>query len=352
MAKEANPSPKKILVRMPNWLGDLVMATPVIEALAQKFPEAKITVMCLSHFCDIFKHDPHVDEVLPVSKSSGWLRNSNSASVVEDIQKGKFDLGVLTTNSFSSAYLFWRGKVKQRVGFTKDFRRFLLTDPVPKNQPETMHQVLQYQELLKPLGIPNRGLEPKLYVTEEEKLQAKSILANYGVKKDSMIIGINPGAAYGSAKCWPPERFKKLARELTGNKNLFVAFFGDKGGKKTVNEICEGLGSQVINLAGGTTIRQLIAMISVCDIFLSNDSGPMHVASALQIPLVAIFGSTSDVKTGPFKKAAVIHKHVPCSPCYKRVCPIDFRCMTRINVEEVYSEIEKFIGELERQEKL
>lgn len=343
-----NLKPKSILIRMPNWLGDLVMATPIIKAVGQKFPDAKITVMCLSQFAEVFRNDPHVHELLAFKKPSGWLRDSKNSDLIDQLKKGKYDLGILTTNSFSSAYLLWRGGVKERIGFSKDFRRFFLTCTVPQPEnAEKMHQVLQYQELLAPLGIPNRGLNPELFVTEEEKLHTKSFLANHGFKKDSILVGINPGAAFGSAKCWPPERFRKLARILVQNPHIFVAFFGDKGGKELVNQICEGLPGQVINLAGSTTIRQLMSFISVCDVFLSNDSGPMHVASALKIPLVAIFGSTSDVKTGPFKKASVIHKHVSCSPCYKRVCPIDFRCMTRIQVDEVYNEIEKLVNTLE-----
>ena len=157
------------------------------------------------------------------------------------------------------------------------------------------------------------------------------------------MIGINPGAAYGSAKCWLPERFRELTEKLLQNPNTRILYFGDKAGASLVNEICADLPDRVINLAAQTTIRELMAYIQACHLFLTNDSGPMHMASALGTPLVALFGSTSDRYTGPYRGGKVIHKHVPCSPCYRRTCPIDFRCMTQIGVDEVYQTLQAYL---------
>lgn len=195
--------------------------------------------------------------------------------------------------------------------------------------------------LLEPLGIPVSQTSPRLYVTEQEQQAAKERLANYGIQSTDILVGINPGAAYGSAKCWLPERFKQLSHRLLDYANLKIIFFGDKAGAPLVQEICSSLPSdRIIDLAGKTTLRELIALIQTCHLFLTNDSGPMHVASALGIPLIALFGSTSDIATGPYNGGCIIHKHVPCSPCYRRECPIDFRCMTRIEVQEVYEKIQ------------
>jgi heptosyltransferase-2 len=190
------------------------------------------------------------------------------------------------------------------------------------------------------MGIPLSQTAPTLYVSDEEKKAAELILkSNRFNSNEHILIGINPGAAFGSAKCWLPERFHDLTEKLLKDPRIMVAYFGDSAGTPLVKQICKGFDQRVINFAGKTTIRELMALIQSCSVMLTNDSGPMHIAAALKTPLVALFGSTSDVKTGPYGGGIVIHKHVSCSPCYKRVCPIDFRCMKQIEVDEVYRAI-------------
>lgn len=333
--------PKNIIVRMPNWLGDLVMATPILADLATHWPNADLTVMCQSNVAQLLKYDPHVKEIFSFKKPSGWIPHQPHWEIIDVLREGKYDLGILLTNSFSSAWWFWRGNVQNRVGFRDHFRSLLLNKSVPfPEQKETQHLVKTYKSLLVPLGIPISDTDPALYVSEDEKKAALDLLKRVGIDpiKD-LIVGVNPGAAYGSAKCWLPDRFQKVVERLLERPNVFVLFFGDPAGTPLVNDICSKFSERVINLAGKTNIRELMALIQLCSVFLTNDSGPMHMAAALKTPLIALFGSTSDVKTGPYKSGKVIHKHVECSPCYKRVCPIDFRCMTRIEVDEVYQEI-------------
>lgn len=342
--------PHNIIVRMPNWLGDLVMATPILADLRKHWKDADITAMCQCNVAGLLKHDPNIDELFSYHRPNGWIHRQQHLEIIEPLQNGKYDLGILLTNSFSSAWWFWRGNVRNRIGFSGNLRNFLLNKavPFPKNK-ETQHLVLTYKELLKPLGIPISDTSPKLYVAPEEMNAAKELLAKFGIGigKD-VIIGINPGAAFGSAKCWLPDRFQAVSRRLLENPKVRILYFGDQAGTPLVNDICKDLPERVFNLAGKTSLRELMALISCCSIFLTNDSGPMHIAAALDIPLVALFGSTNDTKTGPYGIGKVIHKHVECSPCYKRVCPIDFRCMTRIEVKEVYDEIEKLINEFEK----
>lgn len=341
--------PRKILVRMPNWLGDLVMATPVLKDLREAFPEAEITAMCQTKVCALIKYDPNIDEIFCFQKPSGWIHRRHHLEIIEPLRQSKYDLGVLLTNSLSSAWWLWRGHVRNRIGFKDHMRSFLLNKGVdyPANK-ETQHLVYTYKSLLEPLGIAQTGNKPCLYLHENELKAAKELLMKYGIDTEKhKVIGINPGAAYGSAKCWLPERFEAVTRKLIENPDHRVVFFGDPNGAKLVDEICHYLPEQVVNLAGKTSIRELMALIKLCSAFLTNDSGPMHIAAALKTPLVAIFGSTSDVKTGPFEHGKVIHKHVECSPCYKRECPIDHRCMTRIEEEEVYREI---MNQLEKSE--
>lgn len=341
-----NPSPQNIIVRMPNWIGDLVMATPVLEDLRKKFPSAKITAMCQFNISALLKNDPNIDEIYSFKRPSGWIHRSEHLAIIEDLRRGKYDLGVLLTNSFSSGWWFWRGNVSNRIGFTNTLRNLLLNKVVPwPKQVETQHQVITYKNLLEPLGIKLSSTSPALYVSDEEELSARELLLKFNIdpKKD-ILIGINPGAAYGSAKCWLPERYRAVAERLLKDPRVKIVFFGDQGGASLVNEICKDLPEdRIIDLAGKTTLRSLVALIRLCAVFLTNDSGPMHIAAALHVPLLALFGSTSDVKTGPYKSGKVIHKHVECSPCYKRKCPIDFRCMKRITVEEVYEEIKDLL---------
>lgn len=338
-------SPKNILVKMPNWLGDLVMATPVLADLRAKWPEAHITAMCQSNVAAVLQHDPNINEVFSYKKPNGWIPHQQHWDLIEKIRLGKYDLGVLLTNSFSSAWWFWQGNVQNRIGYSCNLRSLFLNKavPYPKNK-ETQHLVITYKMLLEPMGIPLTGSAPHLYVTDQEIKSGHELLEKLGIQigKD-IIVGINPGAAYGSAKCWLSERFKEVTHKLLTNPKVRVVYFGDPAGASLVNEICHDMPDRVINLAGKTTLRELIVLIKTCSIFLTNDSGPMHISAALNVPLLALFGSTSDVKTGPYGSGKVIHKHVECSPCYKKICPIDFRCMKRIEVDEVYRELEKML---------
>jgi heptosyltransferase-2 len=346
--------PKNIIVRMPNWLGDLVMATPVLKDLRDQFPDAKITAMCQSKIASLLKDDPNIDELYSFNRPSGWIRGAHeSAELISTLRHGNYDLGILLTNSFSSAWWFWRGNVKNRLGYADHCRSLLMTEPVPfPANLKKQHLVVTYKMLLERLGITVSDTAPQLYLSPAEQAAAKELLTRDGVNPlDHTIIGINPGAAYGSAKCWLPERFVEVSKILLQDPKVRILYFGDYAGAPLVRSICEQLPGGVINFAGKTSLRELAALMMQCKAFLTNDSGPMHVASALDIPLVALFGSTSDVRTGPYKNGVVIHKHVECSPCYQRECPIDFRCMTRIEANEVVAAVQKQLSIGGRKEK-
>lgn len=338
--------PKKIIVRMPNWIGDLVMATPVLADLRKAFPQAHITALCRAPHSELLEKDAHINELFSFHKIRGFGHRNQKKDIVQRLRKGKYDLGILLTNSFSSAWWFWQGQVARRIGYKGEFRSLFLTDalPLPK-EVTTQHLVLSYKILLEPLGIPVSDSRPSLYLLEKELGKARDLLAKMGVKKDQIIVGINPGAAYGSAKCWLPERFREVTDKLLENPSITIIYFGDQNTEPLINQICHGLSERVINLAGLTSIRELCCLIKLCSILLTNDSGPMHIAAAVGTPLVALFGSTNDTATGPYKTGIVIHKHVECSPCYKRVCPIDFRCMKRIEAHEVLDHILKVLGQ-------
>ena len=313
----------KIVIRMPNWLGDLVMATPILEEVRLKWPNSHITAICKDPLTPLLHNHPCVNISLPLSSAKNL----------------KADLGILLTNSFSSGWHFFRQRIKKTIGYRNEGRSMLLPNlvPFPKER-GSEHLVDTYKRLL---NVEHSKSQPTLYISKKEGEKAKQTLINYGIPKNAQIIGVNPAAAYGAAKCWLPERFHEITKRFTSS---YFVFFGDKSSYSLIESICKGLGANVINLAGKTTIRELMALILQCDAFLTNDSGPMHIAAALQVPLLALFGSTSDVATSPYQFGTVIHKHVSCSPCYKRVCPIDFKCMTQISVDEVEQKLQTLLN--------
>lgn len=335
-------NPKNIIVRMPNWIGDLVMATPVLADLKKMYPDAEITAMCKKPMGELLEKDPHIDQIFSFNRPTRLWRRLSHRNVIEKLRQGKFDLGVLLTNSFSSAWWFWQGRVKRRVGYKANGRGVLLTDakPFPAER-KSQHLVKTYRALL---GEKEEE-RPKLYLSDVERASAWKLLERFGVKPGDCLIGINPGAAYGEAKCWLPERFAEVAKKVLEDARCKVVFFGDAGSKPVVNAICKDLPERAINLAGLTTLRELMAIISILRVFLTNDSGPMHIADAIGCPVVALFGSTDHVVTGPYLTGKVIRKDVACSPCFKRTCPIDFRCMKRIECEEVIKAIKDKLWE-------
>ncbi len=313
------------------------MATPVLTDLRRRFPDAEITAMCKAHLADLLKKDAAVDEIFAFSQPGyGFLRRVGDADLIGKLRTGQYDLGVLLTNSFSSAWYFFQGRVAKRVGYRARLRSLFLTDGVAWPT-KKVHQVDFYKRILKSLGIEKSQTAPRLYLTEEEIRNAKELLTQRGYSDGAPLIGINPGAAYGSAKCWPPERFRALAQQLLDkDPESFILFFGDEKTGGLVKEVVQDLPPRVMDLAGATDLRELVCLIKLCDVLVTNDSGPMHIGAALGTPLVALFGSTDDALTGPFGQSeAVIRKQVSCSPCFERVCPIDFRCMRGITVEEV-----------------
>ena len=327
---------KKIIVRMPNWIGDVVMATPILTDLRTAYPKASITAIVVDKLAPMLDQVPAIDELIPFSKSR------KGKGLIKKLKEGSYDLGILLTNSFSSAWQFWRGGVKKRVGFSADVRRLLLDPPVlfPKKR-EAQHLVLTYKHLLEHIGIPISQTVPHLFIKKKKLDAAHKLISRFTIPKDAPIIGICPSAAYGPAKCWIPERFREVALRLTQRvPESRVFFLADASHKSLIDKICLKLPKTVLNLAGQTDLGMLVAIISLCSVFLANDSGPMHIADSLGVPVIALFGSTDPIVSGPYRqRGAFLQRKVVCSPCFKKVCPIDFPCMKGISVEHVLNRI-------------
>jgi len=335
--------PQNIIVRMPNWVGDLVMATSVLSDLKKAFPKAHLTVVVQEGILELLKEDKNIDELIYVKKSKNIFCKNENKDVISKLRKTKFDLGILLTNSFSSAYFFLKAGIKNTIGYKKDFRSLFIKYPIKFIKKE-VHQIDKYKNLLRPLNIEVSNTNPRLYFDLNEIKKTKELLFEKGFKENNKLIGINPLAKYGIAKCWPIQNFEKVAKELAFDKNNFIVFTADNASKDLIDEICKNMPKNVISLAGLTSLRQLVCIINECDLFITNDSGPMHIASALNRPLIAIFGSTSQILTGPCNdKAIVINKKVDCSPCFRRNCPKDFKCMQQITTQEIMMKIKELL---------
>jgi heptosyltransferase II len=324
---------ERIVLRSPNWLGDAMMMTPSVTALRQLYPQSHIAVVTKTSLADVWSANPHVSEVIQLPKSRSA---KNIYQFSQSLREKKFNLGILFTNSISSTLEFAWAKIPKRLGTPNGIRRLLLTHAVcPDSQ--TQHTVEQYLELVRYLGDVLQTPDMLFPISDESKKSAEKLLKGNNIISSDKVIGINPGAAFGTAKRWLPERFIELANELAKGSNTKIVLFGGKDESQDIQKIADNIKPNAINLAGKTSLGELGACISRCNLFVTNDSGPMHIASALGVPMVAIFGSTNLKSTGPIGKGKIeiVQNQPECAPCLLRECPIDHRCMTSIITSDV-----------------
>lgn len=331
-----------IVIRSPNWIGDCIMALPAIRALKDNFPEGNIYLAAKQYLYDIYQNIEEIKEIIPIPDRID-VRTIFKAS--GRLKKYHFEWGLLFTNSFSSALLFKLAGVKKSIGYANEWRGFLLHKKIefPQNN---RHHIYFYLDLAEAFLEEKTGKKITeryangLVITAEEREKASALLSAAGVDLSQPMVGMSPSAAYGSAKEWLPERFRALIERIHREKpDVEILLLGSAKEKEKIARI-SGPGrssGKIHNLAGQLGLRQAIAAISLCNLFISNDSGPMHIASSLGLPMIALFGPTRSHKTGPLNKnAKIIHYPVECAPCNHRECPLDHRCMKAISVDEVY----------------
>ena len=328
-----NPSSiSRLLVRSTNWLGDAVMSLPAIRCLRQLFPHAHIAVAARPWVADLYARESSIDRVILYPPRKGLRAKREFA---RQLRAERFDAAILLQNAFDAALIAWLAGIPERIGYRRDGRGWLLTqairvpDPGDIPRPERFY----YLELLRRAGWLERFPASEAIRLEgigEAREKGLAHLRALGI--DGPAIGISPGAAYGNAKRWLPERFAEVARKFSPAP---IVVFGSAGER----ELCAEVAAQIpdaCNLAGGTTLREFIDLAAACRLFLTNDSGAMHIASALAVPTVAVFGATDDTTTGPTGPLArVVRAHAECSPCLLRECPIDHRCMTAVSAAAV-----------------
>ena len=325
--------PRNILVRSTNWIGDAIMTTPAVRTIRQNFPRARITLLAKPWLADVFRASPHVDEVMLYENNGRHQGLTGMWRLVGDLRARGFDAAILLQNAFEAALLAFLARIPVRAGYRRDGRSPLLTHPVTiRPEVRRIHQVHYYQTLLADLGLAPGPDELFLRLPAEDEQWAAAFIND----REPPLVGINPGAAFGPAKCWPACRYGQLAVRLHEEFGGHYLVFGTAADSETIDEIVSHGPAFITGLAGRTSLAQAMALIGRCQAFVTNDSGLMHVGAALGTPLVAIFGSTDDVATGPFSPAAtVVKKKIHCQPCLRKECGRGFQCMLDISVEDV-----------------
>ena len=381
----AKPVRRRLLVRGVNWLGDAVMTTPALQRLREALPDSHITLLTHQKLSGLWQNHPSLDAIITFSAGESlW-------SVACRLRVGSFETALVLPNSPRSALEVWLARIPRRIGFAHSWRNWFLTHPVAArldhermhkrsvseinrlvrspatdshgplrtthHAPRTTHHIHDYLHLAAALGANPEPLPPKLEISATEVRQAEDAFFSDTCPKAQgiapgqplILLGLNPGAEYGPAKRWPAASFAAVAREVSRRMgNCLWLAFGGKSDWELCDEIARLAGGGVLNLAGKTSLRQLMALLKLCRVVLTNDTGPMHVAAALGTPVVVPFGSTSPELTGPGlpgdPRHQLLRSAVPCSPCFRRVCPIDFRCMTSISPERVVAAVQAVLA--------
>lgn len=325
----------RILVRATNWVGDAVMSLPALRALRERFPKAEISILAKPWVADLYGREPFCDRLIP------YIPTDTRAKwkAARDLRPHQFDCAILLQNAFEAAAVAFLAGIPERIGYARDGRSLLLTKAVAVPRPGEIprHERFYYLELLRRAGIIDALPANDLIRLDGAGAAKEAGLARFrSLGYGDCVIGVSPGAAYGTAKRWLPERFADAASQLAEKLGASVAVFGSKGERALCDSVAAAIHGPVKNFAGETSLAEFIDMAAACRVYLTNDSGAMHIASALGVPTVAIFGATDDVGTGPTGPLArVVREPVECSPCLKRECPIDHRCMTRVEAARV-----------------
>ena len=332
-------------MRATNWVGDAVMSVPALQALRRENPHARIAILARPWVAGLYGRESFCDELIPYDAPKGWSGLRQKRGIASGLKARRFDCAILLQNAFEAAAISWAARIPLRIGYNRDGRSLLLTQAItPPAVGETPpHHRFYYLELLKRAGVIH-GYSTTEAIRLEGSVQAAEAgrvhLEAAGLI--SPVIAVAPGAAYGGAKRWLPERFAAAAVKVAREREASAAVFGSHEEAaicQTVAQAISAAGTRAFNFAGKTTLPQLIDCLAACHVLITNDSGPMHIASAMGVPTVAVFGATDHIATGPTGDSArVVRVPVECSPCLLRECPIDHRCMTRVSSGLVASE--------------
>jgi heptosyltransferase II len=333
---QRSPHFDAVLVIGPNWIGDAVMSTPALANLRRELPKAKIDLLVPRTVAPLFEEHPDVDRVVIRDDRQPWP--TRLARLLE-LRQQRYGAAVLLPNSLRAALYAWLAGSPIRVGYATDGRSWLLTHPVAAvGDEEPPHQVKAYLRLIGALGLPIVEQYPRLTPTIKAETAAERLWSAHGLRRDEPVLGICPGAAFGPAKRWWPARFAALADRLIAEGGWRVVFFGSAHESVLVEQVRALMVHDAVSLAGQDTLDAFVALAARCAVMITNDSGSMHIASAVGTPVVSIFGPTDPGRTAPMSAfATVLHRQLPCSPCFRTTCPYtDHPCMRLIEVDEVF----------------
>jgi lipopolysaccharide heptosyltransferase II len=347
----------KILVRGTNWIGDSVMTIPALRALRAGFPDAEIFLLARVLNEGLFQGRDLVDRVMPIEAAGAGM--VPTISLARQLRKERFDVGVVFPNSFASALPLWLAGIPRRFGYATDRRRMLLTDafPVP-DWKASRHEVFYYlclagavEERIQGKG-PSGQVDPypRVEVSAERRQAARELLAQQGVDPARPVVAIGAGSTNSNAKRWPVERFLRTCETLQKTLHAQIVLLGSRGDRAVSEQIVFGLLEKPLDLTGKTSVAEVAAILSVVDLLIANDMGLAHVAPAVGTRTLVIFGPTDPATTRPLSPFAdIVRQEVECSPCMLRECPIDHRCMTRIDVDHVCDLATKILNSNDQQ---
>jgi heptosyltransferase-2 len=345
----------KILIRATNWVGDAIMALPALRAVRNRFHNAEISVLARPYVADIYRDQQICDQLIGYDPQGIHAGISGRERLSSELRAQKFDVALLLQNAFDAAWLAWRAHIPERIGYARDGRSLLLTKPVavPKPGEIPAHEKFYYLELLRRarwLDSISDEAFIAMTVPQEERQRAAKFLVESGARPHALRVAIGAGASYGSAKCWPPARFAEVANRLQFQSDADVILFGTAAESAVSSAIASEMRRPPIDLTGKTAIADLPALLSQCHLFIGNDSGAMHVAAAVGLPVVAVFGPTDPLGTAPVTpRCTVVQERPYCSPCFLRRCPTDHRCMTKITPDMVEAAVRPWLSTIEVQ---
>lgn len=345
----------KILIRATNWVGDAILALPALRTVRKRFPDAEIAIVARPYVADIYRDQEICNQLIPYDPKGLHAGFFGRERLAGELRAQKFDVALLLQNAFDAAWLAWRANIPERIGYARDARRFLLTKavPLPRRGEIPAQEKFYYLELLRRAGWLDSLRDETfigLHVPEEKRRGADEFLSESGARQGALRIAIGAGASYGSAKCWQPSRFAEVANRLQTETHADVILFGTAAEANVSTAISAEMHQPPIDLTGKTAIADLPALLSQCHLFIGNDSGAMHVAAAVGLPVVAVFGPTDPLGTSPVtQRCSIVQQKPYCSPCFLRRCPTDHRCMTAITAGMVEAATKPWLSSIQVQ---
>jgi heptosyltransferase-2 len=336
---------KRVVIIAPNWLGDAVMALPAIADARRHFADAHLAIAARPAVAPLFAMVQGVDELATLPGGGGLKAVNGWKTDAAALQPRGFDVAILFPNSFATALIAKNASIAERWGFATDWRGRLLTRAIAKPK-DTPHQADYYQALTSALGI---GRGPQLAEVRPDADRTRELMIDIGLEPDEKFVVFAPGAAYGRAKQWLPERFAELAERIINERGWSVVMVGSNADRPTCEEISSRLPAtgtrinRLIDVSGRTDLQMLAGLLAKAHAVVSNDSGAMHLAAAVGAKVIAVFGATNEQRTSPLRSSAsspdpvIVTHDVFCRPCMLRECPIDHRCMRGITAHHVYA---------------